>query len=163
VDAKGTVFVADTGNSRVVRFDAEGRKEAEWGREKGAGKLAEPQGLALGKDGLLYVADNGNGRVAVFAKDGSFVRAFDVAGWRRQVMSEPYLAVDASGRVWVSVPLDGEVRGYAPDGKLVATARGKDQPEGQRFEHPSGVALLPNGRLAVADFEGRLVVIDLPR
>ncbi|MBK9061762.1 MAG: glycosyltransferase family 39 protein [Acidobacteria bacterium] len=163
VDAKGTVFVADTGNSRIVRFDVEGRKEAEWGREKGAGKLAEPQGLALGKDGLLYVADNGNGRVAVFAKDGSFVRAFDVAGWRRQVMSEPYLAVDASGRVWVSVPLDGEVRGYAPDGKLVATARGKDQPEGQRFEHPSGVALLPNGRLAVADFEGRLVVIDLPR
>jgi sugar lactone lactonase YvrE len=146
-----------------VRFDAEGRKEAEWGREKGPGKLAEPHGLALGKDGLLYVADNGNGRVAVFTRDGGFVRAWSVPGWRREVMSEPYLALDASGRVWVSVPLEGEVRGYAPDGKLLATARGKDQPEGRRFEHPSGVALLPDGRLAVADFEGRLVVISLPK
>ena len=163
VDEKGTVFVADTGNSRVVRFDAEGRKEAEWGRTPGDGKLAEPQGLALGRGGLLYVADNGNGRVAVFTRDGTFVRAFGVPGWRREVMGEPYLAVDASGTVWVSVPLAGEVRGYAPDGKLLATARGKDQPEGRRFEHPSGVALLPGGRLAVADLEGRIVVIALPR
>jgi hypothetical protein len=61
------------------------------------------------------------------------------------------------------VPLEGEVRGYSPDGKLLATARGKDQPEGRRFEHPSGVAVLPDGRLAVADLEGRVVVISLPR
>ena len=163
VDEKGTVFVADTGNSRVVRFDADGRKEAAWGRTPGDGKLAEPQGLALGKDGHLYVADNGNARVAVFTKDGTFVRAFPVPGWKREVMGEPYLAVDPKGTVWVSVPLAGEVRGYAPDGRLLATARGADQPEGRRFVHPSGVALLPGARLAVADLEGRVVVISLPR
>ncbi len=163
VDAKGTVFVADTGNSRVVRFSPDGLKEAAWGREPGAGKLAEPQGLALGKDGLLYVADNGNARVAVFTKDGAFVSAFGVSGWKREVMGEPYVAVDAAGTVWASVPLEGEVRGYAPSGKLLATARGKDQLEGQRFEHPSGIALLPGGRLAVADLEGRVVVISLPK
>ena len=161
VDGNGAIFVADTGNNRVVRFDAEGRKETEWGKTPGDGKLAEPQGLALG-GGLLYVADNGNGRVAVFTKGGEFVRAFPVPGWKRAVMGEPYLAVDASGVVWVSVPLAGEVRGYSPEGKLLATARGADQPEGRRFEHPSGVALLPGGRLAVADLEGRVVVIDLP-
>ena len=163
VDAKGTVFVADTGNSRIVRFRPDGVKDAAWGHDPGAGKLAEPQGLALGKDGFLYVADNGNGRVAVFTKDGTFVRAFAVPGWRREVMGEPYLAVDPSGTVWVSVPLAGEVRGYTPDGRLLATARGKDQPDGKRFEHPSGVALLPGGRLVVADLEGHLVVIALPR
>jgi sugar lactone lactonase YvrE len=162
VDEKGVAFVADTGNSRVVRFDAEGRKEAAWGREPGPGKLAEPQGIALGK-GLLYVADNGNGRVAVFTKEGVFLRAFPVPGWKREVMGEPYLVVDPAGVVWVSVPLTGEVRGYTADGRLLATARGKDQPEGRRFEHPSGVALLPGGRLAVADLEGRVVVITLPK
>ena len=162
VDANGAIFVADTGNNRVVRFDAEGRKETEWGKTPGDGRLAEPQGLALG-GGLLYVADNGNGRVAVFTKGGEFVRAFSVPGWKRAVMGEPYLAVDASGIVWVSVPLAGEVRGYSPEGKLLATARGADQPEGRRFEHPSGVALLPGGRLAVADLEGRVVVIALPK
>jgi len=163
VDEAGTVFVADTGNSRIVRFDARGLKDGAFGREPGPGQLAEPQGLAIGKDGLLYVADNANGRVAVFTKTGAFVRAFPVAGWKREPMGEPYLAVDASGTVWVSVPLAGEIRGYAPDGRLLATARGMDQPEGRRFVHPSGVALLPGHRLAVADLEGRVVAISLPK
>jgi DNA-binding beta-propeller fold protein YncE len=163
VDSGGSVFVADTGNGRIVRFDATGHQEAEWGRDAGAGKLADPQGLVAAKDGKVYVADNGNGRVAVFDRNGGFVRAFDVAGWRRATFSEPYLALDASGLLWASVPLEGEVRGYTPEGRLVTTLRGKDLPEGQRFEKPSGLALLPKSRLFVADLEGRFVVISLPR
>ena len=163
VDSGGSVFVADTGNGRIVRFDAFGHQEAEWGRDAGAGKLADPQGLVAAKDGKIYVADNGNGRIAVFDRSGAFVRAFDVAGWRRATFSEPYLALDASGLLWASVPLEGEVRGYTPEGRLVTTLRGKDLPEGQRFEKPSGLALLPKRRLFVADLEGRFVVISLPR
>ena len=163
VDSGGSVFVADTGNGRIVRFDAFGHQEAEWGRGAGAGKLADPQGLVAAKDGKIYVADNGNGRIAVFDRGGGFVRAFDVAGWRRATFSEPYLALDASGLLWASVPLEGEVRGYTPEGRLVTTLRGKDLPEGQRFEKPSGIALLPKRRLFVADLEGRFVVISLPR
>ena len=163
VDRLGRVFVADTGNGRIVRFDAAGTKEAEWGKAAGEGHLAGPQGLALAPDGRLWVADNDNGRAICFTPDGELVRAFPVPGWRRETFSEPYLAVDAKGTVWASVPLAGEVRGYAPDGTLRSTLRGKDQPEGQRFEKPSGLALLPAGRLAVADLEGRLVAIGLPK
>ncbi|HMA29615.1 MAG TPA: DUF2298 domain-containing protein, partial [Thermoanaerobaculia bacterium] len=163
VDSGGSVFVADTGNGRVVRFDGFGHKEAEWGTAKGPGKLADPQGLAAGKDGNVYVADNGNGRVAIFDRNGSFLRGFDVAGWRRETFSEPYLALDANGLVWVSVPLAGEVRAYTKEGRLVTTLKGKDQPEGRRFEKPSGLALLPKGRLFVADLESRFVILPLPK
>jgi YYY domain-containing protein len=163
VDAAGRVFVADTGNRRIVRLDAAGKKEAEWGKADGPGRLAGPNGLAFAPDGRLWVADNDDGRAVLFTPDGAFVREFRVPGWRRETFSEPYVAVDAQGSVWCSVPLAGEVRGYAPDGKLLAAARGKDQPEAQRFERPSGLALLPGGRLAVADLEGRIVVISLPR
>jgi YYY domain-containing protein len=163
VDAGGRVFVADTGNGRIMRFDPAGRRETDWGKADGAGRLAGPNGLALAPDGHVWVADNDNGRAACFTADGAFVRAFTVPGWRREIFSEPYVAVDAKGVVWVSVPLAGEIRGYAADGTLLATARGKDQPEGQRFEKPSGLALLPAGRLAVADLEGRIVVIRLPK
>ena len=163
VDAGGSVFVSDTGNGRVLRFDAFGHQEAAWGKEAGAGKLADPHGLVAARDGKVYVADNGNGRVAVFDRDGGFVRAFDVPGWRRATFSEPYLALDAGGVLWASVPLAGEVRGYTTEGRLVTTLRGKDLPEGQRFEKPSGLALLPKKRLFVADLEGRFAVIPLPK
>jgi YYY domain-containing protein len=163
VDTGGTVFVADTGNGRVVRFDGFGHKEAEWGTAKGPGKLADPQGLVAGKDGSVYVADNGNGRVAIFDRNGGFLRAFEVVGWRRETFSEPYVALDSRGLLWVSVPLAGEVRAYTREGRLVTTLRGKDQPEGQRFEKPSGLALLPRGRLFIADLEGRFVIVSLPK
>ena len=163
VDSGGSVFVADTGNGRVVRFDGFGHKEAEWGTAKGPGKLADPQGLVAGVDGSVYVADNGNGRVAIFDRNGSFLRAFEVTGWRREALSEPYLARDSRGLLWVSVPLAGEVRAYTAEGRLVTTLRGVDQPEGRRFEKPSGLALLPGGRLFVADLEGRFVIVPLPK
>jgi sugar lactone lactonase YvrE len=163
VDTGGTVFVADTGNGRVVRFDGFGHEEAAWGTATGPGKLADPQGLVAGKDGSVYVADNGNGRVAIFDRNGGFLRAFEVAGWRREVLSEPYLALDSKGLVWVSVPLAGEVRAYTKEGRLMTTLRGADQPEGRRFEKPSGLALLPNGRLFVADLEGRFAIVPLPK
>jgi YYY domain-containing protein len=163
VDAGGTVFVSDTGNGRVVRFDGFGHKEAEWGTAAGPGKLADPQGLVTGKDGKVYVADNGNGRVAIFDRDGGFVRAFAVPGWRREVFSEPYVALDSVGLLWASVPLAGEVRAYTAEGRLVTTLRGRDLPEGQRFEKPSGLALLPKGRLFVADLEGRFAIVSLPK
>ncbi|HEX5854671.1 MAG TPA: NHL repeat-containing protein, partial [Thermoanaerobaculia bacterium] len=163
VDSGGTVFLADTGNGRVVRTDGFGHHEAEWGKATGPGKLADPQGLVAGKDGSIYVADNGNGRVAIFDRDGGFVRAFEVTGWRREALSEPYLALDSGGLLWVSVPLAGEVRAYTKEGRLVTTLRGKDQPEGRRFEKPSGLALLPKGRLFVADLEGRVVIVPIPK
>jgi YYY domain-containing protein len=163
VDTGGTVFIADTGNGRVVRFDGLGHKEAEWGTAPGPGKLADPQGLATGVDGNVYVADNGNGRVAVFDRNGAFLRAFEVAGWRREALSEPYLALDSRGLLWVSVPLAGEVRAYTKEGRLVTTLRGADQPEARRFEKPSGLALLPKGRLFIADLEGRFVIVPLPK
>ena len=162
VDSGGTVFIADTGNGRVVRFDGFGHKEAEWGAAAGPGKLADPQGLVAGVDGNVYVADNGNGRVAIFDRNGAFLRAFEVAGWRREALSEPYLALDSRGLLWVSVPLAGEVRAYTKEGRLVTTLRGGDQPQGLRFEKPSGLALLPKGRLFIADLEGRFVIVPLP-
>jgi hypothetical protein len=67
------------------------------------------------------------------------------------------------GLLWASVPLAGEVRAYTAEGRLVTTLRGKDLPEGQRFEKPSGLALLPKGRLFVADLEGRFVIVSLPK
>ena len=163
VDTGGTVFLSDTGNGRVVRSDGFGHKETEWGTAPGPGKLADPQGLVAGVDGNVYVADNGNGRVAIFDRNGAFLRTFAVAGWRREVLSEPYLALDSKGLLWVSVPLAGEVRAYTKEGRLVTALRGVNQPEGRKFEKPSGLALLPGGRLFVADLEGRFAIVPLPK
>lgn len=84
VDATGSLFVADTGNNRVLQYfsplvvgPTANRVFGQGGRfdtnapnngspTPNAGGLNEPRGLALDSAGNLYVADNGNNRILIF-------------------------------------------------------------------------------------------------
>src|SRR5713226_5342947 len=47
-DASGNIFVTDTGNHRIQKFDATGNFVTAWGSEgPGAGQLEGPRGVAV--------------------------------------------------------------------------------------------------------------------
>ena len=76
-DTRGNVFVADTGNHRIVRLlyrDA-GLEFIKSFGEEGAGELgfSRPSDIALGESGTLYVADTGNDRVVALAPTGEWL------------------------------------------------------------------------------------------
>ena len=63
----GSIFVADNGNSRIMKFDAEGNFVTTWGVSgSGRGEFAMPHALATDSIGRIYVGDMGNNRVQVF-------------------------------------------------------------------------------------------------
>lgn len=84
IDDDGRVYVADSGNHRIVVYevDAQGeltRKHA-FGKMGlgGAGELASPFGVAVAPralGGLVYVADTVLNRVCLFTREGKFVRS----------------------------------------------------------------------------------------
>ena len=65
--SKGYLYIADSGNSRVVRYNQE-TKEI---NTIGEGHLVEPRGVFVAEDETIYVADAGAPAVFVFAADGS--------------------------------------------------------------------------------------------
>lgn len=70
----GTLYVVDTGNSRIVHLDRDGGFLKVIGDPQGAGKLQEPKGVFVAGDGSVYVADTKNQRIAVFDSGGRFVK-----------------------------------------------------------------------------------------
>ncbi|UVI32951.1 YIP1 family protein [Paenibacillus spongiae] len=70
------VYVADTGNSRIVVLDRQGDVLTVIGTEEGPGKLKEPEGVFVDPSGQVYVADTGNSRIAVYDQYGNYVREF---------------------------------------------------------------------------------------
>lgn len=69
----GDVYVVDTGNNRVQRFDRDGRFISEFGNAgRGNGQFDRPYGIAIDKDGYIYVADTGNKRIQKFAPGRMF-------------------------------------------------------------------------------------------
>jgi DNA-binding beta-propeller fold protein YncE len=85
------VFVADTGNRRIVVFDADsGAYKRHWFAygEKSAGAVPPPYAagdppaksfrdvtcIEIAKDGNVYVCDRSSNRIQVFQKNGTFVK-----------------------------------------------------------------------------------------
>ena len=64
----GNVYVADTGNNRIQKFDSSGTFPAKWGNNGSAdGEFYYPHGVASDTTDSIYVADSGNNRIQKFA------------------------------------------------------------------------------------------------
>lgn len=169
VDARGNVYVADTGNKRVVVTDGEGAFLYQFGyagSEPGA--FNEPTGVAVDEQGNVYVADTWNGRVQVFAPDGSGrvgaipIITWKVGGWQPNTYDDPAIAVGSGGRIFVSVPSRNEVIAFNSRGDLLLRWGGQGD-DLASLNSPSGLAEAPGGAVWVADrSRNRVLRFELP-
>ena len=73
IDAAGNIYVADTGNARIQKFDTTGKFLAAYGeRGEAAGQLMEPNGIAVDASGSIYVTDAKSHKLLRFKGDGQF-------------------------------------------------------------------------------------------
>ena len=91
----GSFYVSDGyRNTRVVKFDAKGQFEFEWGG-KGAepGKFNLPHGIAVDARGRVFVCDRSNSRLQAFDPRGKFI-----AEWNSALRFGRPLRSDGRGR-----------------------------------------------------------------
>lgn len=72
--ANGDMYVADSGNGRIVHLNKNGQFVSQFGKKgKEKGQFSTAHGLAIDSKDRIYVADRGNNRVQVFASSGEFL------------------------------------------------------------------------------------------
>ena len=105
IDKQFNIWIADTGNNRVLKFDEAGNFLREYGTEENDGKLNAPEGIYISDRNEIWVADRGNGRIVQFAQDGSFVKALGKPRSRLleedQVYQPNKLVIDRRGYIYV--------------------------------------------------------------
>ncbi|MFD0715984.1 YIP1 family protein [Paenibacillus sp. GCM10027626] len=70
------VYIADTGNNRIVELDADGQFLRSIGGEMEDSKLSEPEGVFVTEDGTIYVANAGGQNIVVLTADGQLKQVF---------------------------------------------------------------------------------------
>jgi DNA-binding beta-propeller fold protein YncE len=161
VDAAGNVFVADTGNFRVVKLDSSGREVAAIGRKgSGAGEFDSVWIARVDGKGQLYVLDQKRGQVSIFDSGGKYLRRIgDGAGFYSPaglgVAKDGTVAVaDTGGNRVVVFSGDGQKRGEpitsTPQGKLVQPTDAAFDAKGNLYVvQPTG----PNGKGTLYRFD----------
>ena len=168
VDKAGNVYVADTGNKRIVVTDSEGNLRYQFGEfGAAAGQFSEPTGVAVDDKGQIYVADTWNGRVQVFAagQNGQAnptpLLTWRVPGWFAQTYDDPSISVH-NGQVAVSVPGSNAVLLTDSAGNQLLRWGGAGT-DLASLKLPSGLSFAPDGTLYVVDRgNGRIMHFKLP-
>ena len=152
-DANGNIYVADTGNSRIRKFDKNGNPLKEWGSNgSSVGQLKYPEGIVLDSQGNLYVADTWNHRVVKYSTNGDVLLTFGVDGYgQQQIKFAENIAIDADDNIYISDNWGNRIQKFDKNGVWIQQIGGPGSSAGQ-FNGPYGLIVdKKTGHLYVAD------------
>lgn len=152
IDSDGFLYVADTKNDRIQKFDGSGKFVAmQKGEKESNTKLHLPSSVTIGPDGLLYVADRGNSRIVVLDKDLEYIRSFGSAGYGLGSLHDPWdTAFDDQGFIYITDRRQHCIQVFTKTGSF----RGKIGSQGQqkgKLNHPTGIAIDRFGKIYVCE------------
>jgi len=152
IDALGNIFVADSHNHRIQKFDSTGTYLTKWGSDgTGDGELKNAVGVAVDTSGNVYVADSGNTRIQKFDNNGGYIGQWGTDGPGDGEFRDPVgVAVDAAGNVYVVGKANHRVQKFDSTGTFL-TKWGSEGNDAGQFSYPWGLAVDDSGIVYVAD------------
>lgn len=152
-DWKGHIYVADSDNYRIQKFDLNGKFLLKWGSQgQGDGQFAQyPGGMGFDIQGNFYVADRNNHRIQKFDGQGRFLAKFGSLGSDRGQFNFPNaVALNRQGQIYVADAGNERVQKLDAAGNWLASYGRQDRGEGQ-LNLPNSLGLDAAGNVYVAD------------
>jgi DNA-binding beta-propeller fold protein YncE len=155
VDQSSNVFVVDTNNHRVQKFDNNGTFLTKWGHESAEWirLFRLPSDVAIDSKGAIYVSD--------FGATTSHLRKLDPSGkvlrsWGQGIGDPMGVAVDAQDNLYVVDYLRRTVYKFDENG-LELTRWGSSGTGDGEFNRPRGIAVDHLGSIYVADTDNNRI------
>ena len=120
------VWVADSGNDRIQKFDGNGKVLKQFGTSGGTrppyvpGEFKTPSGIAVDLEGYIWVVDTGCHRIQKFDPDAEFFFEFGTEGWGQEKFYMPEeIVAEPTGTILVADTSNHCVKRYDDDGEFI--------------------------------------------
>ena len=154
INDEGHVIVADCFNNRIQVLDKDGKFMFKFG-DNGPGELEEPSGCIYHKNKFI-ISDSGNHCLKVFNKSGKFLYKIGEEGVADGQFSSPSgLCVEKyhdHQNLLVCDRGNGRIQRFTMEGRFI----GKTE---IYLEGPNAIAITPDGRILVCDYEDNKIYI----
>ncbi len=151
VDAAGNVYIADSGNNRVL---IETLANGSYTQSVLASNFNSPRGLAVDTAGNVYVADTLNHQVVKETLSGNSYTASTLVNG---LSSPTCIALDANGNLYIADPGSNRVVLETLSGGTYTSST-----IGTGFNSPNGLAVDVGGNVYIADTLNNRVVLETP-
>ncbi|HEX5840028.1 MAG TPA: 6-bladed beta-propeller [Anaerolineales bacterium] len=165
-DAEGNIYVMDTNNFRIQKFDSKGKFLVMWGSEgSGEGQFgdsldAHDGHLAVDTQGNVYVIDLKNVRIQKFDNNGNYLTQWGTEGPGEGQFTHPFdIAIDQQNNIYISDVGSNTIQKFDPAGQFLLRW-GKTGYNNGEFSDVYSVAIAPDGNVLVTDSTGRIQKFD---
>jgi len=159
------VWVADSGNDRIQKFDGNGKLLMSFGTSGSTrppylpGEFKTPSGVAIDTEGYIWVVDTGSHRIQKFDPDGDFFLEFGGEGWGQDKFYMPEQVIaEPTGTILVADTSNHCVKRYDNDGEFILSFGFAGNFDGF-MKFPIGLALDREGNIYVADRDNQRIQI----
>jgi sugar lactone lactonase YvrE len=186
VDRNNNVYVSDEWKNTITVFDAKGTYIRSWGKPgSGPGELNRPAGLVCESNGNIIVVDSGNNRLQVFTGEGKVLAQVGKAGSGDGEFNTPWgITLDKDSNIYVADWKNHRVQKWSPGGKylmsigtygtvpvppnafavtylgpFISSLPESEYPKAGVLNHPTDVAVDPDGDIYVTDWGNHRVCI----
>jgi streptogramin lyase len=149
-DSAGNIYVADTGNNRIQKFDSNGNYLTQWGSlGSNDGQFNAPNSVTSDATDNVYVVDTNNNRIQKFDSNGNFITKWGSEGSGNGQLYYAYgIKTDLTGHVYVADTYNYRIQKFDSDGTYLAEYGPGD------LQRPYDVTIDSSGNMYVAEYYG---------
>jgi tripartite motif-containing protein 71 len=178
VDKSGNVYIGDSGNYKVKKFDSEGRLITQWGSpgQEDGQFINKICSVKVDDSGIVYVFDTDfakskNNRIQKFTSYGQFVGTLERKTPDADKIRYPVdLATDIEGNIFVLTvdykpetnrTYDVRIEKYSRDGEFLSQWGAEAGSGDGQFQKPNAIAVDTEGNLYIVEIaNGRVQKFD---